>query len=259
MPNNPTGGAPSQSATPHSSADAARLFDEFANTRDLALREQLIVLHLSLVTRLARRLAPRSEDLDDLVQVGYIGLMKAIDRFEPERGYKFGTYAEPTIDGEMRRYLRDKASMIRMPARLQELRCAATRSRDRLIQSLGRPPSVEEIAADLRVEPQQVAAAWGEQFATPVSLDHTDDDPEVLSVASVADERLRAFEERSLLGTAFEGLTPRQRAILYLLFYEDLSQAAIGERLSISQMHVSRLARAALDRLREGLEQQDSD
>ncbi len=232
------------------------LFRAYAATRDPSLREQLIVLHLDLVSWLARRLAGRSEQLDDLIQVGYIGLIKAIDRFEPERGTRFVSYAVPTIDGEMRRYLRDKCNIVRIPRHLQELRAAVDRTAEQLTQQLGRRPTVEETARALGVDPQQVEAAQGENLAAPVSLDHphpADTAPALSDEVGREAEEMRRFEDRLILQRAFQGLSPRQRAILYLLFVEDLSQAEIGRLLSISQMHVSRLSRAALSRLREGI------
>lgn len=250
------GGQPA-GGEPKAFPDADQLLQEYSTSRDPALLNRLVSLHLSLVTRLARRLAGRSEEqLDDLIQVGYIGLLKAIDRFEPERGNKFVTYAIPTIDGEMRRYLRDKASIIRIPRHLQELRVAVDRTTEQLAQQLGRRPTIEEVATALGLDPQQVEAAKAEHLATPVSLDRPiSDDSQSELAAEIAreSEDLERSEDRLLLERAFQALTPRQRAILYLLFYEDLSQAQIGERLSISQMHVSRLSRAALERLREGI------
>lgn len=231
----------------------------YATSRDPAIREQLVILHLSLVSRLAQRIAGRGDQLDDLIQVGYIGLIKAIDRFEPERCVKFTTYAIPTIEGEMRRYLRDKVSIIRIPRHLQELRTAIDRVSDQLCQQLNRPPTREEIANALGIDPREVADIRTGNLAAPISLDHPscpDDESTTLILEFGREsEDLRRFEDRLLLERAFEGLTLRQRAILYLLFYEDLSQAEIGERLSISQMHVSRLSRAALERLRQGLSQ----
>ena len=240
---------------------ADQLFRRYAADRDPSLREQLIVLHLGLVSQIARRLAWRDEQLDDLIQVGYVGLIKAIDRFEPERGTKFVTYAVPTIDGEMRRYLRDKCNIIRIPRHVQELRASVERMTEQLTQQLGRGPTVDEVAVALGLDAQQVVTARGGHLAAPVSLDRPISDdapPELPEDTARENEEMRRFEDRLILQRAIQGLTPRQRAILYLLFYEDLSQAEIGERLNISQMHVSRLCRAALERLREGLAEDDT-
>jgi RNA polymerase sigma-B factor len=236
------------------------LLTEFAATRRADLREQLVVLHLGLVARLARQLAGRSPVLDDLIQVGYIGLMKAIDRFDPSRQVAFVAYAVPTIAGEMRRYLRDKEPLIHIPRQIQEQRQELGRAVDRLTQKLHRPPTDAEVAEELAWDPQRVSATRASELANPISLDRPApgdyDETAVALGEAIAfeDHGLSRSEDRLVLERAITHLTARQRDILYLLFYEDLSQAAIGERLNISQMQVSRLCRAALERLREGLE-----
>ncbi|MGH2461084.1 MAG: sigma-70 family RNA polymerase sigma factor [Chloroflexota bacterium] len=240
-----------------------RLLEEYVETRRLELRDELIVLHLDLVSRLARQLAGRTPILDDLIQVGYIGLMKAIDRFEPERNVPFIAYAIPTIDGEMKRYLRDKGPIIHIPRQIQEQRLDLERAVDRLTQKLHRPPADLDIAADLGWDVQRVISIRCSELARPVSLDRVlsdvTDEPSTMPLGDViplTDDDLARSEDRVILGRLIDSLSPRQRAILYLLFYEDLSQAEIGERLKISQMHVSRLARAALERLRGDLERE---
>ncbi len=236
------------------------LLAEYAATHRPELRERLIVLHLDLVARLARQLAGRSAILDDLIQVGYIGLMKAIDRFDPSRNAAFVAYAIPTIAGEMKRYLRDKEPLIHIPRQIQEQRQEVERASERLTQRLHRPPTDAEVAQELGWDPDRVSSIRSIAFAVPVSLDQpvaADPDEATLVLGEaipLVDDALKRSEDRVLLERAIGSLSPRQRAILYLLFYEDLSQAAIGERLSISQMQVSRLCRAALERLRDGLE-----
>lgn len=224
------------------------------------LRERLIVLHLDLVSRLARQHAGRGPVLDDLIQVGYIGLMKAIDRYDPGRNVSFVAYATPTIAGEMKRYLRDKEPIIHIPRQIQERRLEVERAIDRLTQKLHRRPNEAELAEELAWKIPQVSDTLKSLQANPLSLDRpipaaSDDLAVPLGEAiPLDDDDLQRSEDRVLLERLIASLSPRQRAILYLLFYEDLSQAAIGERLSISQMSVSRLCRAALERLREGIE-----
>lgn len=240
--------------------ELAELFKAYAESRDAALREQLIIAHLSHVSRLARRLVVSGEQLDDLIQVGYIGLIKAIDRFDPSKGNKFSTYAIPTITGEMRRYLRDKWSVIRIPRYLQELKVTVERTRQQLAQQLARIPTEEEVAAELGIEAARVRRVCALSSNDLLSLDRELrdlDEQELSSLGTILgqlDEELERTEDRAIIRRALERLTPRQRAILRLVFYEDLSQAQIGEILNISQMQVSRLRRDALHRLRDGIQ-----
>jgi len=252
-------GAQSTNSPDPQPASVQELLVEFQQTHRPELRERLIVLHLDLVSRLARHLATRGPVLDDLIQVGYIGLMKAIDRFDPGRNVAFSAFAIPTIAGEMKRYLRDKEPIIHIPRQVQERRQELDRGIDRLTQKLHRRPNEGEIASEMGWTVQQVVDTLLSALANPVSLDQPllTSEANDLSLGDAiprTDDDLQRSEDRVVLERLFANLSPRQRAILYLLFYEDLSQAAIGERLSISQMQVSRLSRAAMDRLRESLE-----
>jgi RNA polymerase sigma-B factor len=241
------------------SSDLEQLFAAHALTRDPRLRERLIVLHLGLVASLARRLSREREQIEDLIQVGYIGLINAIDRYDHSRGFKFCTFAVPTIVGEMRRYLRDKSKIIRVPRHLQEKRTAVDRAAEELAQRLERLPTVAEIAAEIDLDPDDIALLREQRIDSPLSLDRfleaSDGTECALAVECIGDddEELLRIEDRFVVNRALESLTSRERDILYLLFYVELSQAEIGERLNISQMHVSRLARTALNRLREEL------
>jgi RNA polymerase sigma-B factor len=243
----------------HERALAGVLIEEFARTRAPDLREKVIVLHLDLVSHIARRFVRRGPLLDDLIQVGFIGLMKAIDRYDPARKAAFVAYAIPTIAGEMKRYLRDKEPLIHVPRQVQEQRLDVLRVTERLSQQLGRAPMDREIAAALGIDARRLREVRAGEQARPVSLDRVRPGGEegvtleLGDVLASEDDALDRSEDRLILERAFDTLSPRQRAILYLLFYEDLSQAEIGARLGISQMQVSRLSRAALERLREGL------
>jgi RNA polymerase sigma-B factor len=255
--------SPSSELANLQSASVAELLAEYHASPRPDLRERLIVLHLDLVSRLARQLAGRGPVLDDLIQVGYIGLMKAIDRYDPARGVAFSAFAIPTIAGEMKRYLRDKEPIIHIPRQIQERRRELERAIDALTQKLHRRPNAAELAADLGWSVQQVEGTLASALANPISLDQplaTADESD-LSLSELIpladdDDDLQRSEDRVLLERLWACLTPRQQLILSLLFYEDLSQATIGERLSMSQMQVSRLSRAAIERLREGLEPQ---
>lgn len=240
----------------------AELFAAYARSRDPALREQLITAYLNLVSRLARKVTTSEEQLDDLIQVGYIGLIKAIDRFDQSKGNKFSSYAIPTILGEMRRYLRDKSSVIRIPRHIQELKTTVDKAYQHLSQQLCRLPTEAEVAAEIGIDVESVRKVRSLSPNGLLSLDRQIRDLEEQEISSLGmlfgqlDEELERSEDRAIIRRALDQLTPRQRAILHLLFYEDLSQAEIGELLNISQMQVSRLRRDALLTLRNGIQEE---
>jgi RNA polymerase sigma-B factor len=221
------------------------------------LRAELVVVHLNLVRFLAVRFANRGEPLDDLVQVGTVGLLKAIDRFDLERGVEFTTYATPTIVGEIKRYFRDKGWAVKVPRRLQELNLAVNRASDKLAIELGRSPTVAELAEHLRASEDEILEAHelGQAYNL-LSLDseaagETDKKSQTLAdTIGVADAGLELLEDRANLERAFQVLSGRERVIIYLRFYESVSQTEIAKRLNVSQMHVSRLQAKALDKLR---------
>ncbi len=232
-----------------------RLFSEYSRSRDPAIREQLVEQYAALVRSLARRFAGRGEPLEDLEQVGYLGLIAAIDRFEPELGLEFTTFATPTILGEIKRYFRDKSWAVRVPRRLQETYTRVVRAQEELGQQLGRSPSVAEIAKHLELEPEEVLQALEAGPAhRAVSLDGPapggDDAGEMGDRLGQEDENLSRIELRQLLGSALQHLTPREQEIMLLRFVEELPQTEVARRLGISQMHVSRLQRAALEQLK---------
>ncbi len=233
-----------------------RLFDEYRRDRDPAVREQLVEQYAALVHSLARRFAGRGEPLEDLEQVGYLGLIAAIDRFEPELGLEFTTFATPTILGEIKRYFRDKSWAVRVPRRLQETYTKVVRVQEELAQQLGRSPSVAEIARRLELEPEDVLQALEAGPAhRAVSLDGPapggDEGGEMGDRIGQEDENLSRIELRQLLGSAMRHLTAREQEIMILRFVEELPQTEVARRLGISQMHVSRLQRAALEQLKK--------
>jgi RNA polymerase sigma-B factor len=222
---------------------AKELFRRFVETRDPILREELVGLHLPLVEYLARRFRNRGEPLEDLVQVGTIGLLKAIDRFDLEREVEFSTYATPTIVGELKRHFRDKGWAVRVPRRLQELNLSLNKVVAELSQEIGRSPTIAE------------GLDTSNAYAV-VSLDAPaggEDAPAVSEHIGVEDESLEALEYRAALGPLIAGLPERERRILYLRFFSGMTQSQIAARLGISQMHVSRLLNRTLSVLREGL------
>jgi RNA polymerase sigma-B factor len=222
-----------------------------------AERERLIMEHLPLVRGLARRYADRGEPLDDLVQVGTIGLIKAIDRFDPERGYKLASFATPTILGEIRRHFRDRSWTVRVPRGIQEARARIAQAVDDLSASAGRSPSVREIAeaADLSLDDVLDALAAGSaQRPAPLASPGRDEDDEGIAVG-LEDPGFEQAEARATLDAGLAGLPARERVILHLRFEEGLTQSQIAERVGVSQMHVSRLIRRALEALRASAEE----
>jgi RNA polymerase sigma-B factor len=222
------------------------------------LRAQLVDAYHDFVYFLARKFQNRGEPLDDIVQVGYLGLIKAIERFDPDLGFEFTTFATLTVAGEIKRHFRDKGTAIRFPRRLQELHQSVVRINEQMKNELGREPTVSEVAERLGVTPEDVTEAieMGPAYV-PLSLDQpigSADGQESRVVAEQIggeDPELDRVEMRDLLDRAMVHLTPRERAIMAMRFYDQLSQSEIARRLGISQMHVSRLQRAALESLRK--------
>lgn len=248
--------------------DAAtpELFAKFQHTHDPLVRDQLIIAHTNLVRYLARKFANRGEPLEDLTQVGMIGLINAIDRFDPNRGIRFATYATPTIVGEIRRYFRDRGWAVKVPRRLQELNQAANKAMERLTQQLDRAPTVAELAQALKITEAEALEAMelGELYELP-SLDNemggdSDEGRSRLSdYVGQVDEEIERFERRTRLAEALSKLTPRERTIIQMRFFENLSQTQAAHKLGISQMHVSRLQQRALAKLRQTVRDQDNE
>ncbi len=245
----------------------ARLFAIFRDPdvseaeRDGA-REALVHLHLALVDHCARRFRNRGEPFEDLVQVGTIGLIKSVDRFDTDRGVEFSTYATPTIIGEIKRYFRDKGWAIRVPRRLQELRMQISASTAELTQSLGRSPTPRELAEAIGCSVEEIVEGMesSNAYAT-LSLDATDDSDDsgqsMLDAIGIDDEALAQVEIRESVKPLLESLPPREKTILLLRFFKNMTQSQIAAEIGVSQMHVSRLLTRTLDQLRESLENED--
>lgn len=238
-------------------AEVRALFQRYHEARDPALRDELVLAHESLAIYLARKFADRGEPLEDIVQVSQIGLLKAIDRYDATRGIEFTTYATPTIVGEIKRHFRDKLWAIRVPRRLRELNYTLMRAVETLSQQIGRSPTIPEIAEATGVPFDDVLEAMevGRAYSL-ISLDaeapEGDEDHAVSLVESVGgeDRALEHLEDRATLEWALGMIPDRAREIVRMRFFQDLSQAEIARRLGISQMHVSRILREALTRLR---------
>jgi RNA polymerase sigma-B factor len=232
------------------------LLRAFHEHGDSKARERLIEMHLPLVRALARRYAGRSEQLEDLVQVGSIGLIKAIDRFDVERGVELTTYAIPTIIGELKRHFRDKGWSVHVPRRLKELSLQLTQLVETLSGKLGRSPTVAELAAAAGVEEEEVIEALeiGQAYSA-LSLSSTpgdeDSDLDPLGSLGTVEAGYETSEDRTLLLPGFRALDERERKIMHLRFYGGLTQSEIAAEVGISQMHVSRLIRRSLDKMRE--------
>ncbi|MEU0095648.1 RNA polymerase sigma factor SigF [Kribbella sp. NPDC006257] len=221
-------------------------------------RDGLVALHMPLVEHLARRFRNRGEPYDDLVQVATIGLIKAVDRFDSDRGVEFSTYATPTILGEIKRYFRDKGWAIRVPRRLQELRLSLTAATAELTQELGRAPTVAELSDRLGLAPDLVIDGLESANAyNTLSLDAPDqneaDATTVLDGLGGEDEALESVEYRESLKPLLAQLETREKRILTLRFFRGMTQSQIAEEIGISQMHVSRLLARTLTELRAGL------
>jgi RNA polymerase sigma-B factor len=218
------------------------------------LRDRAIEAWLPLARHLAHRYSGRGEPTDDLVQTATVGLIKAVDKFDPSRGVDFAGYAIPTIVGEIKRHFRDRTWSVRVPRRLQELRLAITEANASLTHALGRSPTVADIAVHLQVSEEDVleglegARAYNAtSLSTPISADGS---TELGDTLGGADHEFELAELRVALGPALASLDEREQRILTLRFYGNLTQSQIAEQIGISQMHVSRLLTKALGKLR---------
>jgi RNA polymerase sigma-B factor len=233
--------------------DSLELFERLPD--DSAAREELIRRHYPLAEYLARRFRGRGEPLEDLTQVASIGLIKAIDRFDPTRDVKFSTYATATIVGEIKRHFRDKGWALRVPRRLQEVAMQVGRALSDLSQELGRSPNVPEIAERTGLTEEEVLEGMEASHAySAVSLDAPagdDDEPAGLRTLGAEDESIELLEGWASVAPALRALPQRERRILYLRFFRGLTQTQIAQDLGISQMHVSRLLARALSSLRQ--------
>jgi RNA polymerase sigma-B factor len=238
--------------------DDRTLLRRYHEEGDLAAREQLIEQYMSLVRSLARRYSYRGEQLDDLVQIGAIGLIKAIDRFDVDRGVELTTYATPNIIGEIKRHFRDKGWSVRVPRGLQELNVQLSRLIEEKTVELGRSPTIAELAEAAGAEEEEVLEALesGRAYSS-VSLSagtggqEEDGDLDPLESLGAEEPQYEVSEDRAVLAPGFRVLDERERKILHLRFFKGLTQSQIAQQVGISQMHVSRLIRRALEKIRE--------
>lgn len=233
------------------------LFRLYKEEGDEEARQELIVNHLNLVRFIAGKFANRGEPLDDLVQVGTLGLIKAIDRFEPDRGLEFTTFATPTIMGEIKRHFRDKGWSVRVPRRLQELSAKINTTTDDLTAELQRSPTVREVAERLGVTVDEVLEAMESSSAySSVPLEgivpeEREESASVIEQYATVDRDLANSDDRMILDEAIATFAPRDQELLRMRFKEGLTQAEIAEQLGVSQEQVSRLLRKLLKSMQE--------
>jgi RNA polymerase sigma-B factor len=236
--------------------DEERLFERYHRTGDPTARDELIRRCLPLARSLAGRYARAGESLEDLVQVANVGLIKAVDRFDPTRGIAFSSFAVPSILGELKRHFRDHGWAARVPRPLQERVLKVNTCSERLSSRLGRSPKPREVAAETGMSLDEVLEAIeaGTAFDSmsldaPVSRGEEDDGATYADSVGTVDERLELVEYRSVVAATIRALPTREREVLVLRFAEDMTQSEIASRVGISQMHVSRLIRRSLERL----------
>ncbi len=246
---------------PHDTA----LLRRYHEQGDLAARDELIEQYMSLVRSLARRYAYRGEQLDDLVQIGAIGLIKAIDRFDMTRGVELTTYATPNIIGEIKRHFRDKGWAVRVPRGLQELSVQLSKLVEQLTVQLSRSPTIAEIAKEAGVEEELVleaiesGRAYSSVSLSAGAIGDEDGDLDPLETIGTVEHQYEISEDRAMLEPGFRVLDERERRILHLRFFEGLTQSQIAAQIGISQMHVSRLIRRALEKIREEIDEDDDE
>jgi RNA polymerase sigma-B factor len=235
------------------------LFEVYRATGDRSVRNQLVEAHRGLAASIANDYRGRGVELDDLVQIAMLGTLKAVERFDPERGIPFSSFASRTVNGEIKRYFRDRTWAVRPPRSAQERHLDLRRARAGLSTQLGRAPTVAELAGQMGISTDEVLDALEAGAAyRATSLDARragDDDTSSLAERlSTGEAPSRPVEMRVLVDQLLASLPPREASIMRLRFYEDMTQSEIADQLGISQMHVSRLMRRCLDELREMLE-----
>jgi RNA polymerase sigma-B factor len=250
--------------TSRASRDELRTkFEQYSRTRDRRTRNELVEAHRPLAAHLARRFANRGEPFDDLVQVAFVGMLKAVERFDPDRGLEFSTFATATVDGELKRHFRDKTWSVRVPRRSQELHLRLGPATADLTQRLGRAPRIPEIAHEIGIREEEVLEAMevGSAYRSASIDAPAGEGREGSGFAErlgSPDASLDLVEHRAVIERALESLPERERTILKLRFFDELTQAEIAERVGVSQMHVSRLLARSLADLRQKLQFSES-
>jgi RNA polymerase sigma-B factor len=235
--------------------ERAALFVEYRRTEDRRLRDRLIEMNIGLAEAVSRRFGGRGERHDDLLQVALVGLLKSVERFDPERGLAFSSFATPTIEGELKRHFRDKRWAVRVPRRLQELMLEVNQSVATLTQRCGRSPTITEIAAETKLSSEDVLEALEAAraiVAAPIENEDRDTGAGIVDRRGNVDRGIEAVEQRMIVSQLLESLPDRERDIVVLRFYDGLTQSEIADRFGVSQMQISRILARTLDRLRAG-------
>jgi RNA polymerase sigma-B factor len=233
----------------------------YARSRNVRVREQTILEYRNLVEILSAKMARKGAPIEDLIQVGTIGLIQALDRFDPDRGVKFTTYAVNTIVGEIKHYFRDCTWVVKVPRQLQEIACGIHRSNEEFSRLTGRPPTIAELAQRLEVSEELVVEAMElDVIYSPYSLDahlgmdDTENHERLTDILGRRDRRLDDVVDHESLWRAMDRIEPRKRWILRRRYFDEWSQSEVGRALGISQMHVSRLEREALRELKQAMD-----
>ena len=229
------------------------LVARYIHSRDPDLRDEVVRAYLPAARSVARKFAGRGVDEDDLFQVASLAMVKALERFDPEKGVKFVSYVIPSMVGEVRNYFRDSARLIRLPRRGVQLAAQVNRARGDLEQALGRSPRADEIADRLNVRLEDVLEALEIYNHRTISLDSEDEETPIENFVGAEDAALEAFETSEQLAGAMSALSERERSVIRMRFFENLSQRQIAEKMNLSQMTVSRVERQALDALKKNI------
>lgn len=229
------------------------LVARYIHSRDPDLRDEVVRAYLPAARSVARKFAGRGVDEDDLFQVASLAMVKALERFDPEKGVKFVSYVIPSMVGEVRNYFRDSARLIRLPRRGVQLAAQVNRARGELEQALGRSPRADEIADRLNARLEDVLEALEIYNHRTISLDSENEETPIENFVGAEDAALEAFETSEQLAGAMSALSERERSVIRMRFFENLSQRQIAEKMNLSQMTVSRVERQALDALKKNI------
>ncbi|AZT89575.1 SigB/SigF/SigG family RNA polymerase sigma factor [Caldicellulosiruptor changbaiensis] len=236
-------------------AEIDRLFEEYRKTKDINLRNELVNRHLYIAEIVAKKFVNRGIEYDDLYQVACMALINAVERFEPNKGYKFTSFATPTIMGEIKRYFRDRASLIRLPRRIYETSAKIKLATEILSTKLKRPPKIEEIAQHIGITPEEVLEVMeASNNYLPQSLDQTMYEDEEMTLGDVlgkSDENLVQIENTEAVKKAIDKLSPLEREFVQKRFFEEKTQREIAEEMKVSQMYISRLEKKVLKKLKD--------